>query len=49
MATELVEFRCPNDGRLLCKVSDVRDLEVEVKCDRCKQIIKAERKAGEDN
>lgn len=47
MATELVEFRCPNDGRLLFKVSDVADLEVEVKCSRCGEIIKAERKADE--
>lgn len=48
MATsELVEFRCPHDGRLLFKVSDVPGLEVEVKCPRCNEIVKAERKADE--
>lgn len=47
MASELVEFRCPNDGRLLLKVSDVADLEVEIRCPRCKETIKAERKADE--
>lgn len=40
-AEPMIEFRCPTDGRLLFKVSDVADLEVEAKCPRCKSTVKA--------
>ena len=42
---ELVEFRCPNDDKLLLKVSDVAGIALEVKCSRCGEIVKAERQA----
>lgn len=38
----LIEFRCPNDGRLLLKVSETSGLEVEVRCPKCKSIVRAE-------
>lgn len=37
----LVEFRCPNDGRLLLKVSELSGVAVEVKCPRCRKTITA--------
>jgi phage FluMu protein Com len=39
---ELVEFRCPNDGRLLFKASAVDGQVVEIRCPRCKELHRAE-------
>lgn len=37
----LVELRCPNDGKLLLKASEVPGLVVQAKCSRCRETITA--------
>lgn len=37
----MVELRCPNDGKLLMKASEVPGLVVETKCSRCRETITA--------
>jgi phage FluMu protein Com len=44
---DLVEFRCPNDKRLLFKVSALEGVEVEVRCPRCREVVKAELRTEE--
>lgn len=47
MASELVELRCPNDGKLLLKASEVRGLVVQVRCSRCRNLVTAELEPNE--
>lgn len=46
---DLIDFRCPTEGcgRLLFKVSEVMGIEVEVKCPRCNEIVRASLEAEE--
>lgn len=45
----LVELRCPNDDKLLLKVSDIEGVEIEIKCARCGELVVTKRVADDEN